>query len=201
MPKKTKTVRKAPSPENIYSIRVTLRCIEPRIWREFLVPDSYTLGDLHEVLYRVMGWGGYHMHSFHFGSGFKKTYYSVQEIVNDSPDTLHEDSVILRDLLNKKGKTFTYEYDFGDTWLHEVRLMKIVPFDKTVPLPTCTAGARACPPEDCGGFPGYDNVVRVLKKAETEDDRQLLEWLGPFDPEKFSIQEVNRRLGAQIRSA
>src|SRR4051812_39709169 len=163
-----KGTRRGPTAQNIYSIRVTLRYIEPKIWREFLVPDNYSLGDLHHVLYRVMGWAGYHMHSFHFGSGFKKTYYSAQEMVDESGDMLHEDSVMLRDLLNRKGKTFTYEYDFGDSWLHEVRVMKILPFDPSVRLPVCLAGARACPPEDCGSFPGYAEIIRALRKTETE---------------------------------
>jgi hypothetical protein len=195
MPKKTKPARSAPSAENIYAIRVTLRYIDPKIWREFLVPDNYLLGGLHEVLYRVMGWGGYHLHSFHFGSGFKKTYYSVRAMVEQSTDMRDEDSVMLRDLLNRKDKTFTYEYDFGDSWLHEVRVMKILPFDATVRLPICIAGARACPPENCGGFPGYANILRALKKAETQEDRELLDWLGAFEPERFSVEKVNQRLG------
>jgi hypothetical protein len=198
---KKKPARKAPAPESIYTIRVALQYLKPEIWREFLVPDNLTLGDLHQVLYRVMGWQGYHMHLFHLGSRTERTYYSTQDMLANSSNTLHEDSVILRDILTRKGTTFTYEYDMGDSWFHDVSVVKISPFDPSVRLPLCTAGERACPPEDCGSFPGYENILRALKKPKSADDRELLNWLGEFDPEHFSVDEVNLLLAAQLRLA
>jgi hypothetical protein len=71
---------------------------------------------------------------------------------------------------------------------------KILPYDPSLALPVCLAGARACPPEDCGSFAGYTDVLRVLHKAETPEDRQLREWVGSYDPEQFDLEAVNRRL-------
>jgi hypothetical protein len=83
-------------------------------------------------------------------------------IVECGPRILDEDRVLLGSLIRRKGQTFSYEYDFGDSWQHAVKVERIVPYDPSVALPVCLAGARACPPEDCGGFPGYANVLRAL---------------------------------------
>src|SRR4030095_14290547 len=88
-------------------------------------------------------------------------------------------------------QAFSDEYDFGDSWQHEIKVEKIFPYDPGIVLPVCLAGERACPPEDCGSFPGYEDILRVLKKAENDDDHALLEWLGPYDPEHFDLEAVN----------
>lgn len=188
----------APPPQSVFQLRVSLRYIKPPIWRRVLVPDNWRLGELHPVLVAVMGWGGYHLHAFRFGGGFNPTEYSTHQIVMEcGPRVQDEDQVLLCDVIRRKGQTFSYEYDFGDSWQHEVKVEKILPHDPSVALPVCLAGARACPPEDCGSFPGYEDVLRVLQKAETQEDRDLLEWLGSYDPEHFDLEAVNRRLRPQ----
>jgi hypothetical protein len=119
--------------------------------------------------------------------------------VECGPRILDEAQVLLGSLIRRKGQTFSYEYDFGDSWQHEVKVENILPYDPTVALPVCLAGARACPPEDCGSFPGYANVLRALKKAETSEDRELRKWVDCYDPEHFNVEAVNARL--QPRSA
>lgn len=184
-----------PSPKNTLQLRIALRYLQPPIWRRVCVPDNWLLGDLHPVLACVMGWGGYHMHAFRFGGGFNPVEYSTRQMVMECGPRVHDEaSVVLCQIIRRKGQTFTYEYDFGDGWLHEVKVERILPYDPSVALPVCLAGARACPPEDCGSFPGYTNLLRVLAKAETEEDRELREWAGGFDPEFFDLETVNRRL-------
>jgi hypothetical protein len=184
-----------PPPRSILQLRIALRYIKPPIWRRILVPDNWRLGDLHPVFVTVMGWGGYHMHAFRFGGGFKQDEYSTATMVMEcGPSMRDENSVTLDQVIRRKGQVFTYEYDFGDSWLHEVKVEKILPFDAKTVLPVCLAGARACPPEDCGSFPGYTNVLRVLASAETQEDRKLREWVGHYDPERFELEAVNRRL-------
>lgn len=159
------------------------------------MPDNWLLGDLHPVLVAVMGWGGYHLHCFRFGGGFNPIEYSTPQMVMEGgPRVQDEDQVLLSDLIRRQGQTFSYEYDFGDGWQHEIKVEKILPYDPGMALPVCLAGARACPPEDCGSFPGYTNVLRVLQKAETQEDRELREWVGRYDPEHFDLDAVNRRL-------
>ena len=177
-------------------LKVELRHIQPLIWRRILVPGELTLGDLHAVLRPAMGWAGGHMHAFYFGGGFNCIRYAGTETVEDcGPEVLHENSVTLAGLLQRKGQVFTYEYDFGDGWEHRVVVERILPLDAGITLPVCVAGARACPPEDCGGVPGYASVLRVLQKASTPGERDFLEWVGEYDPEKFDVAEVNRLIG------
>jgi hypothetical protein len=157
-----------------------------------LVPDNWLLGELHPVLVCVMGWGGYHLHAFRFGGGFDPIEFSTPETVRECGGSIQdEDSVRLSQVMTRKGQTFSYEYDFGDSWQHEIKVEKIFPYDPGIVLPVCLAGERACPPEDCGSFPGYEDILRVLKKAENDDDHALLEWLGPYDPEHFDLEAVN----------
>ena len=85
----------------------------------------------------------------------------------------------------RAGAVARYEYDFGDGWEHEVTLDAIVPRQKGTRLPRCLGGERACPPEDCGGPPGYENVIAVIADPSHEEYESMLEWLGGrFDPER-----------------
>lgn len=160
------------------------------------MPDNLALGDLHYILYPAMGWGGYHLHAFRFGGGFGETEYLDAETAMDSGGE-DEYSVTLRDVIQRKGQVFSYEYDFGDGWRHAVKVEKIIPYDPLMSLPLCLAGERACPPEDCGSFPGYADILEALKTPpsdRTEEQKELLQWAGPYDPEAFDLAAVNRRL-------
>jgi hypothetical protein len=89
------------------------------------------------------------------------------------------------------GVTLPYEYDFGDGWKHSVTLEAIVARQDGRKYPVCVAGARACPPEDCGGPPGYDNLLAAIRDPDHEDHESVLEWLGGrFDPERFDPSRV-----------
>jgi hypothetical protein len=111
-----------------------------------------------------------------------------------------EDSVLLSQVIRRQGQVFSYEYDFGDGWLHEVKVEKILPYDPGMALPVCLAGARACPPEDCGSFPGYANVLRVLKQAKTPEDREFRKWVGEYNPELFNPEAINRQLQPKAKA-
>lgn len=179
----------------ILQLRIALRYIEPPIWRRVLVRDDWLLGELHPVFVRVMGWAGYHLHAFRFGGGFRQDEYSTESMAMEAgPRVRDENSVRIGDVVHRKGQVFTYEYDFGDSWLHAVKVEKVLPSDPEAILPVCLAGARACPPEDCGSFPGYTRVLRVLAKAENKEDRSLRDWVGSYNPEAFDLAAVNRSL-------
>jgi len=94
-----------------------------------------------------------------------------------------------------KAKTFYYEYDFGDDWMHEIRFEKASNPEATVTHAVCTEGARACPPEDIGGPFGYEDFLAALADPDHEMHEELKEWIGgPFDPEAFSLAKINARL-------
>lgn len=94
----------------------------------------------------------------------------------------------LSDILPATGERFTfrYEYDFGDSWNHEVTFEGIHPAKPQHEYPLCVKGERACPPEDCGGFLGYFEILEACRDPKHAEHKTVRKWLGgPFDPEKF----------------
>jgi hypothetical protein len=185
------TPEKALDSLKILQLRITLRDIRPPIWRRILVSNDLFLGDLHYTVNRAMGWDNSHMHLFKFG----RIQYACSLTVEDcGPPIRHEDSVTLAALIKRKGQAFTYEYDFGDSWEHEIKVEDILPFDPQLRLPVCLAGERACPPEDCGGVHGYYQVLEALGNPNDPKLRGFREWIGQFNPEEFDSKQVNSKL-------
>lgn len=179
-----------PKPGKVFQIKITLRYIRPPIWRRVLVEDTSTLGELHRVIQRVMGWGGGHLHEFRMPPrGFGPP---LRRFGHEGED---EDATRLRDVLVRQRQVLLYEYDFGDGWLHELLLEKILPIEPGRQYPVCLAGARACPPDDCGGPPGYENLLDAWAHPSKPDSAELLDWCGEFDPEEFDVTSANRFLG------
>ena len=58
----------------------------------------------------------------------------------------------------------------------------------------CTGGARACPPEDCGSYPGYEELLKVLRNPKHPEHESMRDWAGDYDPARFILAEVNRQL-------
>lgn len=189
-----------PPAEKAIQFKVALRYIRPPIWRRVVLPDNYTLGQLHDVIQVAMGWQDCHMHAFRFGDVH---YTSQQAFEMGEMDMENEETVFLSRVVTRAKQRFIYEYDFGDSWEHEIVAEKMLPFDPQVKYPVCLTGARACPPEDCGSFPGYCDILEALRAPKkTQDQKELLEWLEDgYDPERFDLETVNRRLnGAGSRA-
>lgn len=110
-------------------------------------------------------------------------------------DMMSSRSIKLSQLVDEGVTKFGYTYDFGDNWEHRVTVEKTLDADPTVKYPHCTAGKRACPPEDCGGPWGYDEFLVAIRDPKHEEHQHLLEWVGGrFDPEELDLNEVNRQL-------
>ena len=178
--------------KGIYQLKVTLVGTKPPIWRRILVPSNIQLNELHMVLQRAMGWENYHLHQFVAGGityGIHDDEFGMDMEVED------EKKCKLHEILRSEKKAITYEYDFGDSWVHKVVLEKILPYDKDQQLPRCIAGKRACPPEDCGGVWGYEEMLDLLQHPEDPEYEERMEWLGgEFDPDGFNVAEVNLEL-------
>jgi hypothetical protein len=173
----------------IYQIKMTLRGIGSPIWRRIQTKDC-TLEQLHTLIQVAMGWG--FEHSYEFRIGAKS--YLAPDLLGDEDD---EDASATRlsDVLPVQNRRprFEYMYDFGDEWRHQLIVEERLPPEAGVKYPRCLAGARACPPENCGGRWGYDLILEALKDPEQNQER--LEWLGgEFDPEKFDLERVNQEL-------
>lgn len=181
-------------PPEIYQLKVTLLDTSPPIWRRLLVPADLSLAQLHDVLQVAMGWQECHLHEFsaggrHFGRPDPEDRFMGMPPVED------ERRVRLSSVLRRIGGKIIYTYDFGDTWEHSIVLEKCLPAAPDMVYPVCIDGQLACPPEDCGGIPGFYDLLDAMRDPTHEEHKELKEWVGgDYDPEAFSIEAVNRIL-------
>jgi hypothetical protein len=180
----------------LLQLKVTLRDVsKPPVWRRVLVPATMTLGELHEVIARAMGWGGGHLHVFSDGT----VEYGVPDGELGFED---EDAIELDEVLSEPGDRFTYTYDFGDDWEHDIKLEKVLPPDPGAVVPACLAGKGACPPEDCGGARGYADLKEAIIDPAHDEHAELLNWLGIDDPSDFTLAAFDLdRANARLRRA
>jgi hypothetical protein len=182
------------SVDSVLQVKISLLgASKPPVWRRLLVPATIRLDKLHDVIQMAMGWEGYHMHAFADGS----SEYGLAD-----PELGHRDErkATLGRLLKQGGERIRYTYDFGDSWEHDIAVEKALTTEPGVRYPVCLAGKGACPPEDCGGVWGYEHLREVLADPADEEHEDMLEWLGlqtaaQFDPGRFDVDEINRRLG------
>lgn len=181
-----------------FDVRVSLVGIKPEIWRRFLLAETLTFADLHEAIQESFGWDDYHLSEFRDGRRVvARSDYDDDFSEGNVPTA---DKVTLASSFNKRGKKLRYVYDFGDNWEHDVEFIGSVEspeeFERRL-----LDGARACPPEDCGGIFGYEECVKI--SGVSEDDLEKLgdeaegmlehkEWLGDWDPESFDLDATKK---------
>jgi hypothetical protein len=191
--------QKSAVPPEIYQLKVTLLGTSPPIWRRLLVPADVTLAQLHDMQQAAMGWEDGHMHEFssgqrHFGRP------DPEDRLMGIPSVENERTVRVSGILGRVGSKAIYTYDFGDTWEHSIVLEKRLSVDPNTTYPICTDGQLACPPEDCGGIPGFYDLVEALNDPNHERHEEMLDWIGDdFDPHALSIDKVNRMLAPLSR--
>ena len=177
----------------LHQFKVTLLDIRPSIWRRIQVPNC-TLLDLHEYIQAAFGWENYHLHQFQIDG----ICYSQPAPDGDDFGMEFEDetNVYLSKLLPKSSRKprWMYEYDFGDGWRHEVLFEGFPVIDPKVKYPLCLEGERACPPEDCGGPPGYADYLEAIADPDHEQHEEMLRWRGPFDPEVFDAKKATKEM-------
>lgn len=179
----------------LFQFKITLDGIEPPIWRRIQVQDC-TLDKLHEHIQTAMGWTNSHLHQFEI----KGQRYGDPELLDDGFDDFEcEDSTttLVSEILPKTGKRFAfkYEYDFGDSWEHEILFEGSPPIDPKAKYPVCLEGERACPPEDCGGVWGYGDFLKAIRNPKHEEHESMLEWIGgKFSPEAFDAKKATKEM-------
>lgn len=177
------------TPKTVYQLKVMLIGSEPPIWRRILVGDTTTLYRLHTILQIVMGWTDSHLHMFTIN---EQIYGDPEDDEHGDLGTKNEARYKLNQFVGDEGFKFRYEYDFGDGWLHELSVEKILPAEKGVRYPVCIAGKNACPPEDVGGIGGYAYFLAAIANPEHREHHSYLEWIGgKFDPQRFDLDKVN----------
>ena len=180
----------------VYQFKITLKGIKPPIWRRIQVPKNYTFWDLHVAIQDAMGWLDVHLHAFEIANPGKGP---IEEIGIPDKDFEWENQRTIAGWKRTIARYFTpenakarYVYDFGDDWTHDIKLEKILPREKGVNYPLCLDGKRACPPENCGGVWGYEELLEIISNPKHEQYEEMIEWLGEedLDPDYFDRTEV-----------
>jgi hypothetical protein len=175
----------------LLQLRITLEGVRPPVWRRLLLPSDCTFWELHVAIQDSMGWLDRHLHEFLLpAAGGEVVRIGIPD--DESPgEVLPGWLVAVGERLIESGQHLSYLYDFGDDWSHDVVLEDIVPRPEGESFPRCVDGQRACPPEDCGGPPGYAELLAVLADPDHEERETYLDWLGgDFDSEAFDPSEV-----------
>jgi len=183
-----------------FHIRVKLNNAPVNIWRELVVPSNITLEMLAYVLIDAMGWRHEHLYQYHAKNGV--CYLNSREL------KLHNDSFLafmsrvryknsektsLEQVLQPKGERMKFEYDFGDSWTHDLWVKGARDYaPNEEPIIKLLKAHGECPPEDCGGVWGYAELLELnKKKRKTADDKERLEWYDipkGFDPESCDLE-------------
>ena len=164
----------------VLQVRITLMDVDdPPVWRRVIVPATYSLDRLHAVIQAAMGWEGGHLHAFRVG----KVRYGPNPY--DELGYLDEREFRLGGL---RARRISYEYDFGDSWEHEIVVEERTTAVDEALYPACVAGEGACPPEDCGGSYGFAELKAVLAGPPGTEREEMLEWTGgDYDPSRFDL--------------
>jgi len=186
-------------------LKITLRHLDPAIWRRVLVPHDITLPRLHDVIQTVMPWTNSHMHNFTTKTATYETFFDDDDELGFGQDfpgaleRLDETKHRLCDLLPKPKTKCVYTYDFGDNWEHDIVLEKLLPADKRLARAEVLAGENACPPDDCGSIDGYSDLVEIMLDPKHPEHAERHEWLGlkkgeKFDPYRCDLAAINAEL-------
>lgn len=185
--------RKTSKAASIYQLKITLRGIRPPIWRRVQVRSDELLEHLHYVIQLSMGWTNSHLHSFQI----QGVEYGVPmpEFDMDGMEVRDEAKVKLCKIIPGEKFKFSYLYDFGDSWEHDVLVEKVMEANPDTNYPVCIKAKRACPPEDCGGIWGYQELLETIQDPEHPEHEEMLTWIGgSFDPDDAEMDEANEQL-------
>ena len=172
---------------------VAIEGINPPIWRTLKLSSQMTLDTLHYAIQGSFGWDNSHLHAFNLSRSERysdNTSFDMEEFGTEEGKS-HK--FRLSALILRKIKKMTYDYDFGDSWHHEIKIVAVNPLEKPLKYPECLEGELSGPPEDCGGIWGFENFKEVMSDPKHEEYESMKEWYGErFNPEKFSIRDANR---------
>ncbi len=178
----------------LFQFKISLKGTKPAIWRRIQVEDC-TLDKLHEHIQTAMGWTNSHLHQFIIDGA----QCGDPELLDDDFeefDGVDSTRTKLSKILPKSGEglAFRYEYDFGDSWDHEIVFEGSPTPEPGMKYPLCVEGQGACPPEDVGGIWGYSEFLAALANPKHERHDELLEWAEGFNPDEFDPAVVTKEM-------
>jgi hypothetical protein len=182
-------VRRVGAKTRIFQLKIQLREVRPPVWRRVLAPGEVDLGELHAVLQTAMGWSNSHLHEFEVDD----ERYGLPD--PDWGEGVADESKVRLSRVAREGSRLRYLYDFGDGWDHEVTVEKVLDPQPGTRYPCCVAGRGACPPEDVGGPPGYEEFLAAVGDPGHAEHEYFTEWAGGgFDPAAFDSDATDKAL-------
>lgn len=175
-------------PEKVLWLYASILGCRPKIWRRLAVRETMWLSRLHDSLQIAFDWFDYQTHSFQlderrYGNPLKREELTIED----------DRDVTLADLEISGRARFVYGYHFGEGWMVDIQVEKVVLLEKGHGYPRCLAGERAGPPEDCGGLEAYHDMVKSLREPESDLGREWREWVGPdYDAEACSLEKIDK---------
>lgn len=181
------------SQRSIARIKITLEWVEPAVTRRLEVPLDLRLDRLHQTLQAAMGWTDSHLWGFEAGGA---TFGPPMPDDGFGDKPINASKVTLQSVLEDTGrKTLHYTYDYGDNWEHVIKVEKIGNADPDVLYPRLVAASGACPPEDVGGAPGYEEFLAALDDPGHDRHEEFVEWHGEmFDPTAVDTDAIDAEL-------
>jgi len=180
-----------------WRVTITIADITPPIWRTLLIPESLNFAQIHEVLQADFGWTDSHLHRFNIGG----VLVGAPEL-DDFTHMFEAEDLRLRDLALYPfaDPKILYEYDLGDSWRHWIVFERRVALAKGQTQPQLVDGARAAPPEDVGGPPGFEEFLKAWGNPKHPRHKARRTWAGPaYDPEAFDIETTEKAIRSALR--
>ena len=182
--------KQAPS----YILHISITFSDPLIWRRIQVPGKFTLAQLHDTIQLSMGWSDSHIHQFLVGKiSYEPT---MKSNVPRESKRFDEHKYKLHTLEEGMGFMFSYIYDAGEGWEHEIHLEEVVPPTRQLKHPILLSGEMACPPETVGDIHQYHQLIAALESPENKGQDSLYELTGrpDFDPRYFDLEAAKKRV-------
>jgi hypothetical protein len=194
---KSPGTRRTPKPrrmESVHQFLVVLSDTDPVVWRRIQVPEGCTFWDLHVAMQDAMGWLDCHLHEFTLRDPRTGQLHALSIPDAEYPDDrpcLPSWEVPVTQYFSHAQPLALYVYDFGDDWRHVVMYEGTWAAEVGGSYPRCLGGARACPPENCGGTHGYARFLEAIANPDDPEHDELLAWTGgDYDPDAFSPTHV-----------
>lgn len=180
---------------HVYQFKITLKGLNPKIWRRIQVPENFNFNDLHEAIISSMGWAGGPIHHFEMinpNTG-KMVILALPE-ENEEFNLIPEKTVKIGKFFNILKTKAHHVYQSGDGWHHEVMFEKILPALVGKQYPICLEGKMACPIEECLGLSEYRDLVRIIQNISHREYWDRMLWLKQIDLEDFDPERFNPKL-------
>jgi hypothetical protein len=182
--------------DRIVGIKIVLGDIRPAIWRRVEVPLTMSLKALHEVIQAVMLFENRHLFRFDVGDCGQERHYRIPDLEGGWIEITDAKAVKLGKLIEDGVKRLTYTYDFGDDWRHNVTIEAVGESDPAQEYPRFVDGARRAPPEDVGGWPGFEQFLDAMARPRHPERKDLIRWYGRvFDPDDIGLADISKNIG------